>query len=184
MHKLTVLGSLTLLLASPLGQSAESPDPTKPTRVSKDTDVAITSEVKEALVDTGIAKTGEIQVEANDRVVQLSGFVDSESTQELALRAAKQVDGVASVRNDLVVRDSTPTPAESKDDTIIAAKVRKQLDQQAGTQTSRDVNVEVNEGVVQLSGFVDSIEQKNRAADVVASVAGVKDVRNDIALGR
>jgi hyperosmotically inducible periplasmic protein len=180
MHKLSVLGSLTLLLAPLLANAAETLETAK----QQDADAALTSEVKDALVDSGIAKTGEIQVETEDRVVQLSGFVDSEQTQELALRAAKEVDGVESVRNDLVIRSSQPTQNEAKDDTVIAAKVRQQLDQQTDAKTARDINVDVNEGVVQLSGFVDSVDQKNRAADVVASVAGVKDVRNDIALGR
>jgi hyperosmotically inducible protein len=183
MHKPSVLGSLTLLALTQLVQAAD-PTETGKKQVSKDPDVALTAEVKDALTDSGIAKTGEIQVETSDRVVQLSGFVDSESTEELALGAAKTVRGVESVRNDLVVTTSKPTRLEAKDDAVIAAKVRKQLDQQANTQAARDINVDVNEGVVQLSGFVDSVDDKNRAADLVASVAGVKDVRNDIALER
>ena len=183
MHKLTVLGSLAVLALSPLVDAADALESGKK-QVSKDADVALTTNVQRALTDSGIAKTGEIQVETNDRVVQLSGFVDSESTQELALRAAKAVDGVESVRNDLVVRPSKPTRLEAKDDAVIAAKVRKQLDQQPNAQAARDINVDVSEGVVQLSGFVDSVDEKNRAADLVVSVAGVKDVRNDIALER
>jgi hyperosmotically inducible periplasmic protein len=182
MHTFHVLGSLTLLLAS-LTHAAED-FATAKKQVSKDADVALTSEVKDALVDNGIVKTGDIQVETQDRVVQLSGFVDSESTQELALRAAKGVVGVDSVRNDLVVRTESPTISEAKDDAVIAAKVRKELQQQPNVRAARDINVDVNEGVVQLSGFVPTVDEKNRAADVVASVAGVKDVRNDIALGR
>ena len=182
MHKITVLGSLTVLLLSPVTQ-ADDPEAVDG-KVSKDADVALTADVKDALTNSGIAKTGEIQIETDDGVVQLSGFVDSESTQELALRAAKSVKGVESVRNDLVVSPSKPTKSEAKDDAIIAAKVRKELQQQPNAKAARDINVDVNEGVVQLSGFVESVDDKNRAADVVASVAGVKDVRNDIALGR
>lgn len=181
MHKLPVLGSLTLVLLAPLAHAA---DPLKPSRVSKDTDVSLTSEVKEALIDTGIAKKGEVQVETHEGVVQLSGFVDSDSTQELALKAAKNVEGVASVRNDLVVQPATPTSNESKDDTVIAAKVRKQLQQEPELKSARNINVDVSGGVVQLSGFVANLDEKNRAADAVATVAGVRDVRNDIALGR
>ena len=183
MHKLTVLGSLTVLALSPLVHAADDLE-TGTKQVSKDADVTLTTKVQGALTDSGIAKTGEIQVETNDRIVQLSGFVDSESTQELALQAAKGVSGVKSVRNDLVLRTSKPTRMEAKDDAVIAAKVRKQLDQQPNAQAARDINVEVSEGVVQLSGFVDSVDEKNRAADLVASVAGVKDIRNDIALDR
>ena len=179
--KFTVIASLTLLSFASFAvenlQTAEH-------EASKDSDVTLTSQVRDALVDNGIAKPGDIQVDTADGVVQLSGFVDSESTQELALTAAKKVEGVQSVRNDLVVRSSSPSAVARNDDTVIAAKVRKQLQEQTNAQTARDVNVEVSEGVVQLSGFVPSLDAKNRAADVVASVAGVKDVRNDIALDR
>jgi hyperosmotically inducible periplasmic protein len=184
MHKLPVLGCLTLLFIAPLAQSAESIDPVNPKRVSKDMDVSLTSEVKAALIDNGIARKGEVQVETHDGVVQLSGFVDSESTQELALRAAKNVEGVESVRNDLVVQPSTPTKTEAKEDTVVAAKVRKQLQQEPDLQSARDINVDVSDGIVQLSGFVANVEEKTRAADAVATVAGVRDVRNDIALAR
>jgi hyperosmotically inducible protein len=183
MHKSSVLGSITLLLLMPVAQSADNLE-TATKQVGNDADVRLTSAVKGALVESGIAKTGEIQVETNGRIVQLSGFVDSESTQELALQAVRAVRGVETVRNDLVVRTSSPTLTEKKDDTVIAARVRKQLQQEPGVRSSNDINVDVNEGVVQLSGFVDSVDEKNRAADVVAAVAGVKDVRNDIALER
>jgi hyperosmotically inducible protein len=183
MHKVSVLGSITLLLLSPLTYAAET-SATTTKQVSKDADVTLTSAVKNALLESGIAKTGEIQVETHERIVQLSGFVDSESTQELALQAARTVEGVDSVRNDLVVRTSKPSLTERKDDTVIAARVRQQLQRQAEVRAPNEINVDVSEGVVQLSGFVDSVDQKNRAADIVASVAGVKDVRNDIALQR
>lgn len=42
------------------------------------------------------------------------------------------------------------------------------------------VNVETFKAKVQLSGFVDSSDQKNRAGDLATKVAGVKKVQNDI----
>jgi hyperosmotically inducible periplasmic protein len=46
--------------------------------------------------------------------------------------------------------------------------------------TANAVNVEVRSGIVQLSGFVDSEDQKSRAASVANSIEGVAEVRNDI----
>ncbi len=42
------------------------------------------------------------------------------------------------------------------------------------------VNVETFKGTVQLSGFVNSRDQKNRAGDLAKKVAGVKEVINNI----
>ena len=42
------------------------------------------------------------------------------------------------------------------------------------------VNVETFKGTVQLSGFVNSRDQKNRAAELAKKVTGVKEVVNSI----
>ena len=42
------------------------------------------------------------------------------------------------------------------------------------------VNVETFKGTVQLSGFVNSRDQKNRAGDLAKNVPGVKQVANNI----
>ena len=42
------------------------------------------------------------------------------------------------------------------------------------------VNVETHKGTVQLSGFVNSRDQKDRAGDLAEKVTGVKDVVNNI----
>lgn len=42
------------------------------------------------------------------------------------------------------------------------------------------VNVETYKGTVQLSGFVNTSEEKQRAAEVARSVEGVQEVRNNI----
>ena len=45
-----------------------------------------------------------------------------------------------------------------------------------------DVNVVTFKGVVQLSGFVSSREQKNRAGDLAKTAEGVKEVQNNITI--
>ena len=43
-----------------------------------------------------------------------------------------------------------------------------------------DVNVDVFRGTVQLSGFVNTSEQRSEAGDIAKGVQGVKDVENNI----
>ncbi len=45
-----------------------------------------------------------------------------------------------------------------------------------------DVNVDVFRGTVQLSGFVNTSDQKSKAADIAKNVQGVKDVKNNITI--
>ncbi len=44
------------------------------------------------------------------------------------------------------------------------------------------VQVKTFKGTVQLSGFVDTKDQKNRAGDLAKNVQGVKDVQNNISV--
>ena len=44
------------------------------------------------------------------------------------------------------------------------------------------INVETYEGVVQLSGFVDTAASRTKAAEIARSVQGVKTVKNDLEL--
>ncbi|WP_252358910.1 BON domain-containing protein, partial [Escherichia coli] len=45
---------------------------------------------------------------------------------------------------------------------------------------SRHVKVETTDGVVQLSGTVDSQAQSDRAESIAKAVDGVKSVKNDL----
>lgn len=67
------------------------------------------------------------------------------------------------------------------DDKAISTKVEAQLARDSITQAIQ-VEVETYKGVVQLSGFVDSVDKIERAEEIARSVAGVKDVQNDLQL--
>ena len=48
--------------------------------------------------------------------------------------------------------------------------------------SAAEVNVETFKGVVQLSGFVSSRAEMNRAVEVTRGVQGVKSIKNDMRL--
>lgn len=144
-------------------------------------DAALTQRVKSALASDSVLSRREIEVETRDGVVQLSGFVDSEDQRTAALMRARAVPGVQEVRNDLSLRDDSRPADKHVADSVIAAKVRDTL-QDAALESGSAVNVEVSKGVVQLSGFVSTPQEKARAGDVASAVEGVRDVENQIAL--
>ena len=68
-------------------------------------DATITTKVKTQLAsDVGLTPANQIHVETNQRVVQLSGFVDSAAHKAEAESIARNVEGVDSVRNDIIVQ--------------------------------------------------------------------------------
>jgi osmotically-inducible protein OsmY len=67
------------------------------------------------------------------------------------------------------------------DDTAITGKVKAAVLNEP-TLKSAEINVETFKGVVQLSGFVSSQADINKAVEVARGVAGVKSVKNDMKL--
>lgn len=67
-------------------------------------DAAISTKVRAAFVADDNLKARQISVETFNRTVQLSGFVDSSAEKSRATDVARKVEGVQSVKNDLVVR--------------------------------------------------------------------------------
>jgi len=67
-------------------------------------DSAITLKVKTAILGDETLKSSEINVETFKGVVQLSGFVNSQSDINQAVVVARNVNGVTSVRNDMQLK--------------------------------------------------------------------------------
>ena len=67
---------------------------------------ALTARVKAALANDVGLKTLKIDVDSDDGTVTLSGPVDSQDTRRRAQEAAKSVEGVHEVRNQLMVHDA------------------------------------------------------------------------------
>ena len=70
---------------------------------------------------------------------------------------------------------------EYVDDSVITTKVKAAIFNEP-TLKSAEINVETFKGVVQLSGFVSSQADINKAVGVARSVGGVTSVRNDMRL--
>jgi len=94
--------------------------------------------------------------------------------------------GVALVASALAACAGSPTKestGELIDDTVITTKVKSKLvgDKEV---SALEVQVETFKGTVQLSGFVGSDRERQRAAELARSVDGVTEVRNDLQLKR
>ncbi|MBK6321048.1 BON domain-containing protein [Candidatus Aalborgicola defluviihabitans] len=67
------------------------------------------------------------------------------------------------------------------DDSVITSKTKAAIFNDPSLK-STEINVETFKGKVQLSGFVNSQADINRAVDVARGVAGVTSVKNDMRL--
>jgi len=143
-------------------------------------DSAITAKVKAALVDHKDIKSTDISVKTEKKVVTLSGFVESQAQAEQAVKVAKGVEGVSSVSDKLHVREGADKSASGyAGDTATTSEIKAKL-LSDDIVPSRHVKVETTEGVVQLSGTVESNAQSARAESIAKAVDGVKSVKNDL----
>jgi osmotically-inducible protein OsmY len=65
------------------------------------------------------------------------------------------------------------------DDSVLTTKVKAALVEDPVTK-AHQIGVETYRGTVQLSGFVDTKEERAKATKVARSITGVTEVRNDL----
>ena len=90
--------------------------------------------------------------------------------------AGKKIDETVNRVGEKLDQQAEKT-AEALDDTAITARVKTAIFAEPGLKALQ-INVDTAEGVVTLSGSVDSIASSNRAADLAGAMAGVRRVDN------
>jgi osmotically-inducible protein OsmY len=77
--------------------------------------------------------------------------------------------------------DKDRSTGQAVDDTAITAKVKTAFAQDPSVKAI-DVKVDTFKGTVQLSGWVNTAEEKTRAEEIAKTIAGVKTVDNKISV--
>ena len=107
-------------------------------------------------------------------------WANLQAQAEEAVKVAKGVEGVTSVSDKLHVRDAKESSVKGyAGDTATTSEIKAKL-LADDIVPSRHVKVETTDGVVQLSGTVDSQAQSDRAESIAKAVDGVKSVKNDL----
>jgi osmotically-inducible protein OsmY len=140
------------------------------------TDAELQQDVMNELKWEPTVKAAEIGVGVTDGVVTLSGYVDSFYKKWAAERAAARVFGVKAVAEELKVRLSGSLKRSDED---IAWAVANILEWNVLVPHDR-VKVQVQDGLVTLSGEVDWGYQKFAAEEAVRYLMGVVWFSNQI----
>jgi osmotically-inducible protein OsmY len=138
-------------------------------------DKDITLAVETELLNEPGVPSNFIDVQANKGVVILTGTVTTLPARDLAIMTVQTVKGVRAVVNRIKVIPP------SRQDEQIRKDVKGALARDPATD-SYEVDVEVKEGRVTLTGMVDSWQERHLSEEVAKGVRGVKEVKNFIAL--
>ncbi len=178
----TLAGAMSVLIAGCGNRQDELPTPSASTTVGMEIDdTVVTTKVKSALLSDPDIKSFDLKVETRKGAVQLSGFVDNQAQIDRAITTARGVEGVGSVENNMSLKGGSTTVGNAVDDGIITAKVKSALLADPNVKSS-DIAVVTRKGEVQLSGFVDSQAQIDRANAIAHKVDGVTSVGNEMSI--
>jgi hyperosmotically inducible protein len=149
-----------------------------------ESDLGITTKVKSRLETDRNLDSRQIQVKTQHKVVTLSGSVPTPPEKEHAAAVARSVENVADVVDDLSVATGAMASAQAPqgsppDDTSITEAVKQKLQAQPET-ASENINVDTRQGVVTLSGTVQTAEKKDEVLQIARNTQGVQGVEDQL----
>jgi len=142
-------------------------------------DATLQTEVKAKLLGDDFFGGSAINTEVRKGVVQLGGYVDDPEEGARAAAVAAGIYGVKLVDNQLHAKKGKTSMGQKLDDSVITTKAKSSI-ADARLGDGFKVNVDTYDGVVLLTGFVDTQEQKETAGTRAANVSNVKGVINGI----
>ncbi len=140
-------------------------------------DVGVTARVKSALAKDDVVPARKVDVDTVNGDVILTGVLETKKAADRAGRLAKKVPGVRRVRNELQV--GTKTIGESLDDTILGTKIKTYLFKEPWIR-SFNIDVDVDKGVVTLTGILDRMNHKERVLEIARTVKGTVRVIDNL----
>ena len=162
--------------------------PVKIAVADQPTDDTITSRAREALREDPRVDDSKIKVSTRSGIVTLTGELATPYQKERATRDCLMVENVKNVKyymtinaqEDMWVRKKARQPSDSE----LEKNVRDELREDLRVADPFHIDVEALKGHVTLSGDVNTVQEKEHAADVASRVLGVTEVINLITVNR
>jgi hyperosmotically inducible protein len=140
-------------------------------------DAALAMRVGARLTADPDVRRYEIDVDVLNEVVTLRGIVGTEEERTEAENIAARTPGVERVRN--LIELESEVPESDKSDFAMRVKIGSQLAADPDVRRT-DIDVDVEEGKVTLSGVVANNTAREEAERIARSVEGVREVNNEL----
>ncbi|SRR6266540_4535216 len=138
--------------------------------------------IRSRLLVKGNVSATSTDVAVKDGNVMLTGTAASPAQKELTEVYAKDIEGVKSVKNDIVVKDvpaKDTTVGEKIDDASVTSQVKYALLSHNSTSALK-TKVTTTEGVVRVTGDAKSDAEKSLVTKLASDVRGARSVTNDM----
>jgi osmotically-inducible protein OsmY len=152
---------------------------------AENSDTWISMKVKAALLYRRNVSGTKTEVYVKDGIVTLKGVAANQAQKDLTTEYAKDIDGVKSVQNEIVVSASLETRGETMgekiDDASITAQVKGSLLSHRST-SMLSTKVSTTDGVVTVSGTAKNEAEKALVTKLVTDINGVQSVVNNMTI--
>jgi len=156
----------SLLLALGCSQSQKSPD--------------VKADIEKAL-DQADLRSVSVSQDRDKGVITLAGDVPTEADKQRAEDVTRSFANSLVIANQIGVRPSGFESEAKKIDSSLDTAIEKNLEAiLVGKHLNQDINYAAKNGVLTLSGEVDSINRRHELEQLAASVPNVKQVVNEI----
>lgn len=135
-------------------------------------------DVQNAIKWEPLLNAAEIGVTTKDGVVTLTGVVSSYAKKVEAENAAKSVLGVRAIAEKIIIEDDE---AKKKDDSELANEIIK-IWKMRWDGLYDDIQLKVENGWAKIYGQVEWNYQREDITAIVANVAGIKGITNNITI--
>lgn len=142
-------------------------------------DAYLTTAVGAKLASIDVDATTRVHVTADNGVVTLSGAAHDAAERAKFADAAKSVNGVKAVKDDMHVDPHAEGLRGQTSDAALAARISAAIAEQAGVNALH-VKPSVHQGDVTLTGTVPSASVHQTILQTVRGISGVKSVRDRI----
>src|SRR5262245_3696485 len=144
------------------------------------TSANVKGDVEQALNQAGL-KSVNVSQDKDKGVITLSGDVLTEADKQRAEGIAKSMARSSIVANESGVRPSGFESEAKKVDSSLDSAIEKNFEAVVvGRQLDQDIKYSSKNGVITLTGNVNSVERRNEIEHLAASVPNVKQVVNEL----
>jgi osmotically-inducible protein OsmY len=149
-------------------------------------DATITTKAKATLLANRSTSAIRTSVTTKDGVVNITGAAKNQAEKDLVTKLLRDIKGVKNVDNDMTIgtaKEADQTVGEQIDDATITTKAKATLLANRTTSAIR-TSVTTTDGSVTITGTAENQAEKDLVTKLVRDVKGVKDVKNDMTIGR
>ncbi|MDO6692319.1 BON domain-containing protein [Aliiglaciecola sp. 3_MG-2023] len=154
-------------------------------------DAWIDGKAETTLLFNGNLDSFDINTDVNDGVIVLTGKVDTEVDKALAEELMISLDGVEDVDNQLTVITDNENSEDSDTAQIMQTLKDSKVESVVKTRllfesevSGTDIEVEVEDGIVTLTGELDSNAERELAVTIAENTDDVKNVVSNLTIGK